>query len=208
MAMQIAIRTDIDQHVEAILAAAESAQQIVAAAAGLGGQVEHLHLARRAPVAHGFVDAAEGMPANGIKQRGGDFAERVVGLIRSTRRNSVASTRRFPARPGSEVTAGLSAVLIGLRVAGEGGRQRFAVVVIPNALGSLRAGLGDLETQFTHLGEFGNTQPADLFFERPNARHLTHIGGHAPEQEIPGDIECARGDVSSISLGLHRFGTR
>ena len=44
MAVHVAVGADVDQHVEAILAAAEAAQQIVAAAAGLDGYVEHFQL--------------------------------------------------------------------------------------------------------------------------------------------------------------------
>ena len=96
---------------------------------------------------------------------------------------------------------------VGIGMARERRSQRFAVRLIPDALGSLCAGLGNLSAQFADFAELGNAQAADLLFQSPDARDLSDVGGHAPEEQVARDIESARRDVTAVGGFLHRFRT-
>src|SRR5476649_1451479 len=205
VAMQVAIRAYIHDEVVGVEPAAESAQNLIAPRARSQGNVDHLGPLPPGPAACQLVQLPEGPAGHGVEQGGDDIGGNVGGPQQV---HAVTSHTRIGRhvllRPPLQILPGLHRVLVGFGMARQCGGQRFgAGVRVPHAVRLRGAGYGDLLAQGAQFRVPGSLQAADLFLHGPDTDHLSDVGRHAPEQQIPRHIESARRQVALIGLGLH-----
>src|SRR4051794_3245130 len=83
-------------------------------------------------------------------------------------------------------------------------RERLrGCVRVPDAIRGIGARARDLLAEIAKLRVLRCAQPPDLLLDRPDAADLPDIRRHAPEQQVPRDVERPRRDVPPICLRLH-----
>ena len=203
VAVQIAVCAHVDQHVETILAAAKSAQQVVPQIPRLYRNVQHFGFARTAPFTDRIVNRPERVIAHRIEQARGDLAEHVVRPDQIDPADGKVRNRKILRAPKNQVRARLPEVFVRFRVARQSRRDRLRVPFVPDAVRRRGARLSHLIAELTNLGKLRYPQTLDLLFEGPDTGDLPDASRNSPEQEVAGDIERACGEVAFVHLRLH-----
>lgn len=131
MAMEVAIGTDVHDHVVAVEAAAEAAEEFVVFRAGLEGGVDDLLPDGGGGCGRPFVEGAEGPVGDGVEERRGDFGGGIGGFEEIDIRAGGRGGREVLLGPEAEGGGGFGEVGIGVAVFGEGGGEGFGLRVVP-----------------------------------------------------------------------------
>ena len=206
MAMEVAIGADVHDHVVAVEAAAEAAEEFVVFRPGLEGGVDDFLADGRGGRGGPFVEGAEGPIGDGIEERRGDFGGGIGGLAEIDIGARGGSGGEVLLGPETEGGGGFGEMGVGVAVLGEGGGEGFGLGVVPAAGGGRGAGGGDFGADGADLGVGRGLEAADLLFEGADAGDLADVGGDGPEEEVAGDVEGAGGDVALVGVGLHVVG--
>src|SRR5262249_16830717 len=111
-------------------------------------------------------------------------------------------------RPELEVGARAGGVLVGIGMPCECGGEGLGCPAIPAAIGIGGAGGGNILTGTAQLGVLAAVDAAGLFFAGREGGYVGQVGGHAPEEQVARDVECAGCEVAAVGFGLHVVGPR